>query len=390
MDDRHYRQLVKRYLEGTSTDEELEVFAHLLKEGKLDTILAEALDTDLEINEEDLILAIKPNKSLPWLKYAVAIAVLLVSITVAYFYKVHVPKEEVTFRMVQSANEKHKNDVLPGGNKAILTLSDGEKIILDKANDGQLAKQGNISIEKIKDGYLSYQALSNKNLNIQQDQALNEITDYNTISTPKTGQYQIILSDGTKVWLNSFSSITFPTRFSGKERKVTTMGEVYFEVIQDNKSPFIVETKGQRIEVLGTSFNVNAYEDERAIRTTLVNGSIKVTAGNSSKILDPGQQAEVVDQQINIHPDMHIASIVAWKNGFFSFENTDLPTLMRQLSRWYDIHPVYQGKVGAHEFVGEIPRKSNLSSVLKILEWSGVHFRIEGQNLLIYPDNKQK
>jgi len=388
MDDHYYKQLVKRYLEGKSTDVELEVFTHLLREGKLDSFLKDALDTETEAITEDIIV-FSPKRRFLWLKYTAVASIFLVSISVVYFYFVNSRSNEEEQRLVQSTSKEHKNDILPGGDKAILTLANGTRVILDKADDGQIAKQGNINIEKIKDGHLTYQRLNNEHLKIDRRDPV-ELIAYNTVSTPRAGQYQIILADGTKVWLNSFSSITFPTSFVGKERKVKITGEVYIEVVKDDTLPFIVEAKGQQIEVLGTSFNINAYEDERTVNTTLVSGRIKVITGVNSKILNPGQQAEVIDNQIKVRPVIDISAVVAWKNGYFDFNNADLPTLMRQLSRWYDINPIYVGDVGSHEFVGNIKRANNLSNVLKILKLSGVQFRIEGQNLLINPDNKQK
>lgn len=379
MEEEYYKQLVKRYLEGTSTDTELEVFAHLIKEGKLDRYLKEALNEEAGIHPDDeqIIETIGKNRSrLPaWLKYTAAAALLLTASLSFYFHTRPAEQQMAKIKTVI-------NDAMPGGNKAILTLSNGSKIVLNDIGVGTIAKQGHSSIDKLQDGRLIYQSDqpdSSGNKNITQKIA------YNTISTPKAGQYQVTLPDGSKVWLNSVSSITFPTIFTGNERRVTITGEVYFEVAKNKKMPFLVNTRGQSVQVLGTHFNINAYEDENNVRTTLLEGSIKITASNSSKILVPGQQAEVAGNKIRIIDSGNLDAAVAWKNGYFVFDNADLPSLMRQLSRWYDVNIIYNGNAGDHEFVGEIKRNTNLSNVLKILASSGVHFRIENKNLFIEP-----
>lgn len=369
MEEEYYRQLVKRYLEGSSTDAELEVFAHLIKEGKLDLYLKEVLNEEAGIHPEDEIISKKRNLLSAWLKYTAAAVLLMLAFSTWYFRSRPAEQQITKTRIL-------KNDAVPGGNKAILTLANGTKIILNEISNGKIAKQGNTNVNKIQDGHLLYQ------LSGDSSKALPE---YNTISTPKAGQYQVTLPDGSKIWLNSISSITFPTVFTGNERKVTITGEVYFEVAKNREKPFLVNTKGQTVQVLGTHFNINAYNDEDKIKTTLLEGSIKITANNSSKVLVPGQQAEVANNRIRIIDNSNIEAAVAWKNGYFVFDNADLPTLMRQLSRWYDVNIIYNGNTGDHEFVGEIKRSSNLSNVLKILAVSGVHFKIENKNLYIQP-----
>jgi transmembrane sensor len=376
MDEEYYKQLVKRYLDDKSSDKELEVFAHLIREGKLDHYLTAALNAEAGISPEDDVMIHPIGKGrniMPaWLKYFTAAALLLFSAAVFYVRTRSSGQPAIKTELV-------KNDVLPGGNKAILTLANGKKIVLDKAENGTIAKQGNISVDKIQDGSLVYQSAA--------DQGTDTGNDYNTISTPKGGEYAVTLPDGSKIWLNAVSSVTFPTTFTGIERKVTITGEVYFEVAKDITRPFLVETKGQTVRVLGTHFNVNAYEDEHKIKTTLLEGSIKIDADNSSKVLRPGQQAEVSGNRIRIIDGVNTDAVVAWKNGYFIFDNTDLPSLMHQLSRWYGVNIIYSGDPGEHEFVGEIKRKTNLSNVLKILAVSGVRFKIENANLYIQPGN---
>ncbi|MCJ8211333.1 FecR domain-containing protein [Mucilaginibacter sp. RS28] len=376
MDEQHYRHLVKRYLDGKATDDELEVFIHLLGTGVLDNYFKQVLDEESTGAEEPFVLpaAQRKKRVLPmWFKYAAAV-LLFSSISVKLFLD-HFRKPE----KAQATNTiRLKNDALPGGNKAILTLANGKKIVLGKSAQGTIARQGASQVEKIKEGHLVYQASDS----LDQSQAE---TMYNTVSTPKGGQYAITLADGTSVWLNSMSSITFPTAFKGNERKVITQGEVYFEVAKDKAKPFTVESNGQMVKVLGTHFNINAYNDEGAIRTTLLEGSIAVTGPSGTKVLVPGQQSEVTDRYINIVSGADVQAAVAWKNGNFNFNNTDLPTLMRQLARWYDINIIYTGKVSEHEFMGQIKRSVRLSSVLKILQASGVRCNIDGKNLYIRP-----
>ncbi len=279
-------------------------------------------------------------------------------------------------RLVQ-VKEFEKNDILPGTNKAILTFDDGSKVILDTSKNGNLAKQGATNILKPEKGQLVYQS--------------NKVTSnrpmYNTVTTPNGGQYQIVLSDGTKVWMNAASSLRFPMVFVGKERKVEMTGEVYFEVAKNAKMPFKVITNGQEVEVLGTHFNVMAYQNEKAIKTTLLEGSVKVTKDNHSAVLQPGQQSKVgftngIFRTLN---DVSLDEELAWKNGNFQFNNTSLETIMRQLERWYDVEVQYIGKVPDEHFTGKLPRNTNLSNVLKILSMSEIQFKIEGKKIIITP-----
>lgn len=379
MDDRYYKQLVSRYLAGTATNDELEVFAHLMKEEKLDSYLKEVLNAEAGIHADDDWAIEKEKKksfvSTVWLKYAAAV-ILAASVSVILYARfIHSGKPVIATQLI-------KNDALPGGNKAILTLANGKKIVLGNTGNGTIALQGNTHVDKIRNGQLVYQAADSTGET--QNPSAGQVA-YNTVSTPKAGQYEVRLPDGTNAWLNSVSSITFPTAFTGNQRRVRISGEVYFEVAKNKNKPFIVETRGQNVTVLGTHFNINAYDDESKIRTTLLEGSIKLSANNKFKILTPGQQAEVANNQITIINNSDTEAAVAWKNGYFVFDNTDLPTLMRQLSRWYDVNTIYNGNTGQHEFVGQIKRSVKLSSVLKILEVSGIHFKIEGKNLYIQP-----
>lgn len=266
-------------------------------------------------------------------------------------------------------------DVAPGGNRAMLTLSDGTQITLDSAGNGVLAQQGNTRITKLGNGQLAYSGSGNAEGKIL----------YNTMSTPPGGQYQLILPDGTGVWLNAASSISYPTAFTGNERSVTVTGEAYFEVVKNEKMPFRVKAGNTTVDVLGTHFNINAYKDEASINTTLLEGAVRVNVAQQQQQLRPGQQARVKANgaaiQVVDHPD--IAEVMAWKAGFFSFNDADLPTVMRQLSRWYNVEVEYEGRIPQRVFTGEIGRNLTLSQVLKGLTKTRIKYRIENGNRII-------
>jgi ferric-dicitrate binding protein FerR (iron transport regulator) len=282
---------------------------------------------------------------------------------------------------------RFKNDVQPGGNKAILTLSDGSSIVLDSAGNGKLSVQGNATVVKLANGRLAYHASG--------DASMANTPVFNTISTPKGGQYQVVLPDGSKVWLDATSSIRFPTAFDEKQRKVELIGEAYFEVTANPLKPFIVtvlsqqkEKAGelQKILVLGTRFNVMAYGDENTVKTTLLDGEVEVAGTTGGKKLRPGEQAQLIrgDQaNINVVSDVDVDAAVAWKNGYFDFNRADIHTIMRQLSRWYDVEVVYQGNGVGKEFYGGMQRDLPLSAVFRILEKSGVEFSIDGKKVMV-------
>ncbi|HTI08209.1 MAG TPA: FecR domain-containing protein [Puia sp.] len=272
-----------------------------------------------------------------------------------------------------------KNDVAPGGNKAVLTLSDGSQIVLDSATEGVLSRQGNSKVLKLSNGQLAYTS---------NGRSLNDASQpvYNTISTPRGGQYQLVLADGTKVWLNASSSLRYPVAFSGKERSVRLTGEGYFEVAKNEAMPFKVNVNTMEVDVLGTHFNVNAYSDEPTVKTTLLEGAVKIVNEHSASILSPGEQAQVNKEgQFHITSQVDLDGIVAWKDGYFQFNQADLKSIMRQISRWYDVDIRYEGEIPERKFGGEISRTSNMSEVLKILDMSQVHFRIEGKTLILTP-----
>jgi len=306
---------------------------------------------------------------------AAAVTVAAVLTTVGYFWLQNKPKPGTPPPLAQTTI----NDVLPGGNKAILKLSDGKTIVLDNAQNGLLAEQGVVQIEK-HEGQLTYSSSLST-----------ETVAYNTLATPAGGQFQIKLPDGTRVWLNASSSITYPTAFTGNERRVTITGEGYFEVAKDASKPFKVtiqkatgEQRPAEVEVLGTHFNINAYDDEAAVKTTLLEGKVRIVKEQSVAILKPGQQAQVSNQgKLQVKENADMEEVVAWKNGEFLFQSADISTLMRQVARWYDIEISYPNGKPKDKFSGKIGRNVNLSQLLKILEYSEVRFELKGRTLIV-------
>ena len=271
-----------------------------------------------------------------------------------------------------------KMDFVPGGNKAVLTLSDGSTIVLNGAKNGTLTNQDGIAVNKTQEGEIAYDATKSA-------QAQNGKVAFNTISTPKGGQYQVILADGTKVWLNAASSIVFPTQFKGNERQVKISGEVYFEVAKNKTKPFFVKAGNQTVEVLGTHFNINSYTDEPDIKTTLLEGSVKVKQLNSSyaALLKPGQQAVNKSAGPILVKPADLEQAVAWKYGLFQINDASIETIMRQASRWYDVEVEYQGKIPQRKFSGKIKRNVKASEFLQMLTYFNVRFSMEGRKIIV-------
>ncbi|PUZ26929.1 FecR family protein [Chitinophaga costaii] len=303
-----------------------------------------------------------------WPRLAVAASLLICLGIAAYIFS--------TKSTISVVKTTQLPDIAPGGNKAILTLSNGRQINLYGAKNGELALEGQTSIHKTADGNVTYRPATGQASAI-------DIVEYNTMSAPIGGQYQLILADGTKAWLNAASSIKYPTAFPGKERKVEVTGEVYFEVAHNAAKPFIVVANEQVVEVLGTHFNINAYPDEANVKTTLLEGSVKIVAGKNSVVIKPGQQSTTRSGRITVGP-ADLDEAVAWKNGYFQFKDEKIASIMRKLSRWYNIDVQYEGKVSEEGFNGAISRFKNISQVLKMLEKTKVvHFKIEGRRVTI-------
>ncbi len=302
---------------------------------------------------------------------AVAAVFLILMSTGFYFYSKFNDQPEL------SIHDLAKEDIKAGGNKAYLTLSNGKKIVLTDLENGKVAEQSGMSITKMADGKLLYELKESE----EDSQKNNGEILYNTISTPAGGQYQVILPDGSRVWLNAASSLKYATSMAKqlKERRVELTGEAYFEVSKTEngkqKKPFIVASGNQEVEVLGTHFNINSYEPNQTA-TTLLEGKVKVNRpGVFEKVIAPGEQS-LVGKGIEVH-SVDTTTVIAWKNGLFKFENANIYTVMNQFSRWYNFEVAYEGKVPVNRFNGEIYRNLNASKALKILSYAKIKFRVE-------------
>lgn len=399
MVDAHIKQLLEKYLDDTLTGEErLELLgitqgidnaslAKLLEEmladqrpehpwldeDRLRRSLAKVLSADSPGVQKPRIRRIGlPART--WLRYAAA--VILVAAVGSYSWLRKTEKRQVA--RVNTIAPPPVNDIVPGGDKAVLTLADGSAIVLDSAANGQLTTQQGSRILK-QDGQLVYTPAA------KEQRALT----YNTLRTPRGGTYQLGLPDGTRVWLNAASSIIYPVAFTGKERVVEITGEAYFEVAPHPQCPFKVRLDERNtVEVLGTKFDVKAYAEDKSISTTLLQGAVRVTGSGQQIILKPGEQAEASGQQLSVKTlgQIGLSEAVAWKEGLFNFQDASLQEIMRQLARWYDIEVIYENGIPNKEFIGEVQRSLPLSEVLKGLRMSGVHFRLtEGRRLIVSP-----
>jgi ferric-dicitrate binding protein FerR (iron transport regulator) len=376
--------LIEKYQAGTATPEEkrlLDEWYHSFDDTEAEIILAEDQDAaQLAERMKNRLLGTIRHERRPFARrwhLGVAASAILIMLTASiYFGFLRSAAKQETAKLAAPAI---KNDIKPGGNKAVLVLADGSTIVLDSASNGTLSQQGNSKVQKLENGLLAY-TVNGKQIT-EKDAAF-----YNTISTPRGGQYQVTLSDGTMVWLNAASSIHFPVVFAGTERKVEITGEVYFEVAKNKDMPFRVKANTSEIEVLGTHFNVNAYDDEATIKTTLLEGKVKVSAaGNQqTKYLEPGQQSSVNKEgKINVINDADTEEVMAWKNGRFQYNSSDLQTILRQIARWYDVDIEYKGNVNLH-FTGQITRDQYVSKVFEKLALTGeAKFEITGQKIIV-------
>ena len=405
MDNTKYiNDLFRRYLDNTISPSEvstlLKHFNIIEREDLLEDIIQEHLtlkksnsfssnsEDELLLNEiyenlkEDISADIKQRNKFfykqNWLRLSAA--AIIISFVAGSIFILFMQKEKKI--MVQQIQPLEQEQDIPSGKQnAFLTLDDGTMIMLDSAANGRLTQQGNIDIQKI-DGEISYQ----KN---NQDNMKNSPV-YNTINTANGNQYQLILTDGSKVWLNAASSIRFPTSFIGKERRVEITGEVYFEVAKDAGRTFIVEFNNQKgekgkVEVLGTHFNVNAYAEESSVKTTLLEGSVKIFDAEKERLLLPGQQAELTKTGITLNKNVDIQQVMAWKNGFFSFNSTDIYSIMRQVGRWYNVEIIFEGSSTKEDFSGMISRDAPLSAILKALELNDVEVTRVGRTVTVRP-----
>lgn len=359
-----YKHLIDRYINNQATVQELEVLDALVREGKIEDVLMVHMKDTWDM-EEAAFLAEQPKRLKLWPRIAAAAAILLVLSAGLVFY---LNKDTDISRNIV------KNDLAPGSNKAVLTFADGRLVNLSDAKAGVVVNAAEL---KYNDGT----AIAAEN-----PEDLTSSKQLLSVSTPRGGTYQVVLPDGTKVWLNATSVLKFPAQFaSAGERKVELTGEAYFEVSKDKAHPFVVHTSKQAVEVLGTHFNISSYLDETETKTTLLEGSVKVASlqKTASTVLKPGQQATLQSGNITVN-EVDTDEMVAWKNGYFKFVDEDMQSIMRQIARWYDVDIQYEGKIPDEVFSGRISKYKNISQVLRMIEAANsVHFKVEGRRVTV-------
>ncbi len=322
----------------------------------------------------------KKKKGIPVFRYFTAAAVLALMCGLGVY--LFIGRENPTLEKAGKITATER--IGPGGDRAYLTLDDGSVLKLGEISDGMVKEEGNLKISKAQ-GTLIYETF---------DKAGSE-SAYNTITTPKGGQFSVILPDGTRVWLNASSSLRYPTHFNGEVRRVRLSGEGYFEVAKlpgkpgNNGSRFVINVnEREEVEVLGTHFNIMAYEDEDAIKTTLLEGSVRVSKNGTphTGLLKPGQQSVYQDSKgFKIESDFDVKESISWKNGLISFKRADIRSIMRQIERWYDVEVIYQGEIPDRLFSGGISRNSNLSDLLEVLELNDIRFKVTNRTITVMP-----
>lgn len=385
--------LLQRYLAGECTAEEKELLEAWWDELQAEFEVAEAPDN---VVHDRMLLRIKaelgeelepakeakeeeeelennaPVRRLPWRRYAGIAAAVLVIAAGGWLWR--------AWHGAQSVDDSPITiEARPGGDRAMLMLGNGKVVVLDSVANGMMAVQGQKDRIRKQDGLLDYQrsgAAANDNAVL-----------VNTLAVPRGGQYKLILADGTRVWLDAASSITYPTAFVGKTRQVSVTGQVYFEVAHNPNMPFEVKVQGQIIRDIGTAFNVYAYTDEPTMKVTLASGAVAVSGpgGTTVGISQAGQQAEYKDGQLQPVHETDLASVLAWKNGLFYFTSANIATVMRQVGRWYDVDIQFDKGIPDGHITGEIPRNTMLSTALQVLRTSGVHFTAEGKTVHVMP-----
>jgi ferric-dicitrate binding protein FerR (iron transport regulator) len=370
--------LANKWLEGTIDEEEKKAFeewynqdeAHIIQWGKpedRDTLrdrLFDSIERKIKVREPK-IRYLRPGRLL---RYAAASSIIVLLTMVGYFFI----NRSINLKKSPSGISRVSKDILPASNAALLTLGDGSVIRLEKSKSGKIPDQAFTQITNLGD-HLTYKVKT----------ASKQIF-YNTLSTPKGTQYSIQLPDGSLVWLNAGSSLRFPSSFIEKNRRVELTGEGYFEVEKNKEKPFIVVVEGMEVQVLGTHFNIKAYDNENSVNTSLLEGSVKLTRGNTLQFIKPGQRLQVTRKgQMFMEDNADMDQVIAWKMGIFNFNNASLETVMREISRWYDVDIVYEKDIPDIKFWGEIQRDLKLADVLEILNKMEVHFKIEGRKLMV-------
>lgn len=384
-----FNQLLRKYLDGSCTPEEVKQLYAWLQTSEAHKPLLQAMQQDFEaalhtpahipaaisdrmetrllqeISQPAVVRMDPWRRPLRWVAAAAVIVVLTGSASL-YFNYAH---QHNNTPLTANAGTGRK-DIQPGTNKALLTLANGQVVVLDSTGN-QVIQQANTTVHQ-HHGQLQYAV-----------NGADEAVAYNTLTVPRGGQFTIVLPDGSKVWLNAASRLHYPTAFKGGVREVELEGQGYFEVAKDVAHPFTVKVnKTMEVQVLGTGFDIMAYPDERTISTTLVEGAVKVVNTHATRSLKPGQQA-VLDPatgEFKVQP-CDVDQAIAWKTGFFEFDNADISQIMRQLSRWYDIEVVNHSAAQGHLFGGRISRNLPLSEILKMLEASGARFNVDNHRL---------
>ena len=385
-------ELIFKHLKGELTDEEQTeldnwteqsdvnraLFSELTNPAQLNLLLNELYKTDRKSAYRRLSRQLFPAKPgiLRTLRqkwyYAAAAVVVAVLASVLYLYVFNKPDG---YAKDKKPTLDLPADIPPGGNHAVLTRSDGKKILLDSINVGISLSDGDVTIVKTEDGQISYRQNGKQPAEV----------GFNSVTTPAKSKYQVVLPDGSKVWLNALSKLDYPTAFTGNARKVSLSGEGYFAVAKDKSKPFHVNINGIDVEVTGTEFNINAYKNETVVRSTLFEGGIKVSRNEISFELKPGQQLSVDPRtnQLKVIPDPDLEAVAAWKNNVFYLNNIDIASLMRQAERWYDIDVEYPNGVPVVNLYGDISRDIPLSELMGVLTAAGIKTRLDGRTLYV-------
>ncbi|MRG48921.1 DUF4974 domain-containing protein [Chitinophaga sp. SYP-B3965] len=364
--------LLQRYTDKTCTKEELEELFAFIAAAENDATLHHFMEEEFhrfradeplpEVDTESVYANITKTKTRRIFTFPRVAAAAAVAILIWW--------AQTNKTTVKQTTAQQEEKILPGSNKAVLTLADGSTVTLDSSGN-QIISRGNTKISQ-QNGQLLYSAGK-------------AAEGYNKLSTPRGGQFRVVLPDGTKVWLNSASSLRYPTAFTGKERIVELEGQGYFEVAQNAAQPFKVKANDMEVQVLGTHFDIMAYADENTINTTLLQGAVQVKEGNETRLLKPGQQAILKSHTFTVQ-EADVRKVLAWKNGLFVFNNMALPAILREVARWYDVEIVYETTPSTELYGGGIARSLNLSNVLTLLEGNGFsHFRVEGRKVIVLP-----
>jgi transmembrane sensor len=363
------KALLNKYKGGTATDKEKALVEKWLFSYNNEPI--ELSDEKIDQISQEVWSklpqpAVTTIRRLPvWTKIVAAASVIIALSAALYFIQFNKPTQQIAQNKVQ--------DIGPGSNKLVLTLGNGKKIDLTTAKNGQVAMQGQTAIRKVSNGQVVYAALTADNRQIQ----------YNTVSAPRGGTGVITLSDGTKVWLNAESSITFPTAFKGDRRMVSITGDVIIKPILNAKMPFYTSVRNQTIKDIGTEFDIDAYDNEPVIKTTLIEGSVSIAANGKIVMLKPGQQSVLNDNELAVGPG-NIRDATAWRDGELRCDGENIQIIMRMIERWYNVDVVYEGKISADGYYGTISRYKNISQALHMLSYSNqVHFKIEGRRVTV-------